>query len=88
MVTAATSIAATPTTGPDVTMTGMWVPESSGIVHATARPKDRPTRNRRKAYPRHTTSSATPWNAKIPMSSNGYPSRRVGASPVKAVTAG
>ena len=49
VVTAATSIAASPTSNPEVTITGMCVAAISGIVRPTAAPNDRPVRSLRNA---------------------------------------
>jgi hypothetical protein len=53
-------MAAASTIGPAATRMGARVAAMSGMVHATAAPKERPCRIRRKAYPRHASSFATP----------------------------
>jgi hypothetical protein len=75
-VTAATAIAPTPIAGPRVSTIGTWVAAINGIVHQTAAQNERPSRSRRNAKPRQTSSSARPWNANRPISSQSQSGRR------------
>jgi hypothetical protein len=87
-VRAATSMATRPTTSPDRRTTGRWVNAIKGMVATTAPAKVRRARSRRNAYPRHTSSSASPWKAKTPISNHGHPETSVKDAPVTTVTTG
>ena len=50
---------------------GMWAAAISGMVQRTAVRNGRPVLSRRKAKPRQTISSASPWKAKIPSRIHG-----------------
>ncbi len=60
----------------------------SGIVATVAARNERPSRKRRNAYPRHTSSSARPWNANTPSTSHGQSGRRAITVPLTAAVTG
>ena len=70
-VVAAVTSASSPTAGPFVTTIGTWVRTMSGIDRRTARRNVAVRRRCANANPRHTSSSASPWNSSTVTSTTG-----------------